>query len=450
MPIMETRTHSLLRTPVVTLIVPVLLIFYAVHGQFSFLHSVNGALFLRGANLIDVTDSSENTVTRVLLAAVTFIIVFLTFPFTRRIIVLLGRNLFLTAMVLLAVTSALWSQDPIKTLEKSAYLLLNLWFAAYLCERFRPAQLMRLFVIAGAIAMAASIFLVSEFPRFGLFHGFTNDTVGWEGIFFHKNQLGAMTVYLLTAGLFLPFREPAPRLRRGIYICVALILVAFSQSRGAWVLCLSVLAFAALVKFGRRFGPRDRRAIYMGTFTLLLVLATIAISYLPEIFLLMNKDMTMTGRTKIWQALLVSMSKRPLLGFGYSAFWLGPRGESARVMFAVNWTGIGYAENGLIELCLELGAAGAMLFGLLYIQAYRRLRNLISATNGRPELLWYASILFITVIANIDAGNIATFNTLDWLIFMMTTIGIEKYYHDYWRNHLSASLTGSARLPFAP
>jgi exopolysaccharide production protein ExoQ len=151
---------------------------------------------------------------------------------------------------------------------------------------------------------------------------------------------------------------------------------------------------------------------------------------LPVLLRFLGKDMTLTGRTTIWSVLLTSLAKRPWLGYGYSAFWEGTKGESANAIYAMNWPRLSYAENGVLELALELGAVGVLLYVLAYLHSYRRLGRLLSSTSGRPELLWYASILFLAAITNIEAGSIASPNSMEWLVFVIMAAGIQKGYRE--------------------
>ena len=118
------------------------------------------------------------------------------------------------------------------------------------------------------------------------------------------------------------------------------------------------------------------------------------------------------------------------LGYGYSAFWVGTKGESANAIYAINWPRLNYAENGILELALELGIVGVGLYFLAYLRNYRRLGRLLSSTNGSPELFWYASIMFLAAITNIEAGYIAGANSMEWLIFVIVTAGIQKGYQE--------------------
>ena len=99
--------------------------------------------------------------------------------------------------------------------------------------------------------------------------------------------------------------------------------------------------------------------------------ATALIVVWPDfLFTLLGKDVTLTGRTGIWSAVLDSIAKRPLLGYGYQAFWLGLEGESYRVILAVSWV-LAQAQNGFLDVTLEMGIAGLTIVLLVFGFAFR-------------------------------------------------------------------------------
>jgi exopolysaccharide production protein ExoQ len=285
-------------------------------------------------------------------------------------------------------------------------------------------------MITGTIAIITSLFLAVALPRYGVFTGRAEESSGWQGIYTHKNTLGLITMYFLAPALFLPVKGTREKVGRIAYIGSSLFLVAMSRSRGAWIMCASLLVFALIVTVGSRLKPEERVAAYWVLGVLLVVGAAITWGLLPLLLSILHKDMTLTGRTTIWSVLLTSLAKRPWLGFGYSAFWVGTKGESANAIYALRWPRLSYAENGVLELALELGLVGVGLYFLAYLRSYRRLKWLFSWTNGTPELFWYGSTLFLAAITNIEAGSIASPNSWEWLIFVMTAGSIHKKYEE--------------------
>ena len=416
-----------LRHQVITWLVQLPLLFYAVHGACSFF-SPNGALSVAGSNVADMDTGAGPT--RLFVWASTLFAVLLIFPLASSVLSLFSRNRYVAALVVLATASILWSQDPTASLQRVAYLLVTTCFGLYLVERFSPRQLMQVVMITGAIAIIGSLFLAVALPRYGIFTGRAEESSGWQGIYSHKNTLGLMTMYFLAPALFLPVNGTREKLWRFLYIGSSIFLVAMSRSRGAWIMTASLLAFALIITVGSRLKPGERAAAYWALGVVLVVTAATVWALLPVILGALHKDMTLTGRTTIWSVLLTSFAKRPWLGYGYSAFWVGTKGESANAIYALHWPRLGYAENGVLELALELGAVGVGLYFLAYLQSYRRLKCLLSWSSGTAELFWYGSTLFLAAITNIEAGDIASPNSMEWLIFVIAAGSIQKRYQE--------------------
>ena len=416
-----------LRHQVITWLVQLPLLFYAVHGSCSFF-SPNGALSVAGSNVADMDTGAGPT--RLFVWASTLFAVLLICPLASSVLSLLNRNRYVAALVVLATASILWSQDPAASLQKVIYLLVTTCFGLYLVERFSPRQLMQVVMITGAIAIIGSLFLAVALPHYGIFTGRAEESSGWQGIYSHKNTLGLMTMYFLAPALFLPVNGTREKFWRFLYIGSSIFLVAMSRSRGAWIMTASLLAFALIVTVGSRLKPAERAAAYWALGVVLVVLAATVWALLPVILGALHKDMTLTGRTTIWSVLLTSFVKRPWLGYGYAAFWVGTKGESANAIYALHWPRLGYAENGVLELALELGTVGLGLYFLAYLQCYRRLKCLLSWSNGRAELFWYGSTLFLAAITNIEAGDIASPNSMEWLIFVIAAGSIQKRYQE--------------------
>lgn len=416
-----------LRHQVITWLVQLPLLFYAAHGSFS-LFSLNGAMAVGGSTVVDTY--TEGGPTRLIVWGSTLFAILLMLPLATSAFSIFTRNRYITVLVVFATVSVLWSQEPMDTVQKDVYLIVTTCFGLYLIERFQPKQLMQVFMIAGSISMVISIVLAVALPRYGIFTGREEASSGWQGIYSHKNVLGLMTVYFLAPALFLPVDEIRENIWRFSYIGVALFLIAMSRSRGAWIMCVCLMAFAVAIAVGRHMKPRERLAACWAL-GVAFVLGGLGIwSVLPALLRFLGKDMTLTGRTTIWSVLLTSFAKRPWLGYGYSAFWEGTKGESANAIYAMNWPRLSYAENGILELALEVGAVGVLLYFLAYLHSYRRLRRLLSSTSGRPELFWYASTLFLAFITNIEAGSIASPNSMEWLAFVIMAAGIQKAYRE--------------------
>ena len=114
-----------------------------------------------------------------------------------------------------------------------------------------------------------------------------------------------------------------------------------------------LLAYVFVMRVVQRFPKKDSVVLVL----LLMVggvvpLVIAGISYFKEIMYLVGKDPTLTGRTTIWRAVVVAAMKRPLLGYGYKAFWTGLQGESGNVLMSNGWS-FAQAHNGFLEVWLD-------------------------------------------------------------------------------------------------
>ena len=87
----------------------------------------------------------------------------------------------------------------------------------------------------------------------------------------------------------------------------------------------------------------------------------------------MGRDITQTGRTEIWEVAMTQlMQKSPILGFGRGTFW-APNSAFARAAGAA--VGHQYipptAHNGYLDLALEIGFLGLVIFLIGFFTAYK-------------------------------------------------------------------------------
>jgi O-antigen ligase len=104
--------------------------------------------------------------------------------------------------------------------------------------------------------------------------------------------------------------------------------------------------------------------------TLLLLVAPVAAISTDSLFAFMGKDSTLTGRTDIWGYVMPYVYQRPLLGWGYSAFFSTLNPAAWEVANALHWFAP-EAHNGLLDILLSSGLVGAVWFTYLLVRTVR-------------------------------------------------------------------------------
>jgi hypothetical protein len=52
--------------------------------------------------------------------------------------------------------------------------------------------------------------------------------------------------------------------------------------------------------------------------------------------------------------------------------------------------------------------------------------SLLRSRHYSPPVAWYLTILFLAALTNIDAGWFMTLNTLDWVLILVSCIGMNQ------------------------
>jgi O-antigen ligase len=329
----------------------------------------------------------------------------------------------LMALPIWAVASALWSQSPARTIVFSSFIVISSIFALYLLERYPGEELIRLLLFVGVVALLLSYALVGLMPSAGI--DYTSDAGwGWQGLFSAKNQCGIVAIYLGLTPLFLSGLSRTYRAAAYAYMAAALILVIMSQSRTAWLVLASSLVFLAILELYRRFRRLERLLLWVAVVAFVAMTAWIALSYAPLLAVSLGKSATLSGRTEIWDAILPVLWKRPALGWGYRAFFIGLKGESGALALSTGFLSLGNAENAVLQVWLEVGVIGVLLMAASLLSACRNGAYCMRRNPSR-YLKWCVTIVFLNALTVIDGDKFMFANTIEWLLYVIAYVSLQ-------------------------
>ena len=322
-----------------------------------------------------------------------------------------------SASAVLAILSFLWSVDPLLSFRSGLYLLINTLFMYYLVQRFPLQELMRLMIGAGVVVALVSIATAIVLP--GYAWGSAGSHVALQGAFIAKNLLGIVAVFLLTPALFVRDMRLWVRVT---YIFTMLGLIVLSFSVQAWMAVCFCFFFALICALLSRLSRKEAKWIAFVTLFPLLIGTVILVTYRAEILQFLGKDPTLSGRTIIWKAVLGSVVKRPLLGWGYNAFWQGFSGESGLVLLKVNFP-IAQSQDGALDVLLGLGGVGLALVLATFLQGFRNAVKCFQlGTSGAAR--WYLLIILLTIGYSVGEANLQQPNMLPWMMYIMACTGL--------------------------
>jgi exopolysaccharide production protein ExoQ len=318
-------------------------------------------------------------------------------------------------IVAFAGVSLLWSIMPHLTSRRSMAFAFVTLFGVYLAGAFDWRRLVNL--IGGVLVFlgVCSVVMALALPSIGVHHGLHDGA--WRGAWFEKNAMGAWMVLGACACLASCVLDTDRRRWwiLGFVLCAVLVKMTTSAT-ALVVLTLSCAAFVGVWVLRR--GPLWGVVLVWAVVAVVLAAVTVLLVNPHFAFGLIGRDLTLTGRTDIWAALLRRWAERPWAGYGYSGFWHPDSPPANIVRHELNWD-VRNADGAWVQVLIELGVLGVIGCALLVLAGWAAaLRSL-----GRGEHAYWC-VMFLLVICgySISESNLMRPNDLMWALLVATTV----------------------------
>lgn len=334
-----------------------------------------------------------------------------------RFITTLWNRKLILILLIFPLLSIIWSIRPAETVQRAVAGFGSGLFGLYLFWRFGLSVVIRILAVAMTGAAVASLLVALFLPKIGLM---VDETwVGaWRGLYFHKNSLGAaialasiLLVFVIAADNRGAFRLLA---FFGLGIC-ALLLIG-SRSMTALFVTATCLALVIWARGVQRAANVYVTITLVGLFALIIFLALwLSLTSLDDVFLSLGKKAGMSGRFPLWEQVIYFIGQRPLLGYGYEAFWATDAIETRMIAAVIRYTPF-YSHNGLLEILLTGGVVLATLVGLFLLlyafNAWRFARRFPNAAIATLPLVFFGFLL----LADISESHLLVRNDLIWSV----------------------------------
>ena len=329
------------------------------------------------------------------------------------------ENRLVSLLLFYCCLSTLWSDNLADSFRRCMLLSLTFALGCYLVERYRPIEQMQIIAATAVVAIFGSYITIAVAPSLGFM---ANGE--WKGIFEHKNGLGIATSFLISPLLFMEVRGVDKKAGRVILLALWALLVFKSQSRGAWVDAAALLIFAFVSMILRRFRAIDALSLAFLFAGGAVVTGILIVNNFAAFTYAIGKDPTISNRTQIWNAVMGSVMKRPIFGYGYGGFWNGIHGESMNVISSVGIF-LSHAHNGFLNTLLQLGIIG---LAILLLAFGFGIRNFITAVFSlqSPPAYWYGAIMLLTIVASLDESFLLQTNNMYTILLVASWIGLAK------------------------
>jgi len=317
----------------------------------------------------------------------------------------------LLVLLLWSCASLLWSVNPEGSERRLVALAGTVMIGACAGIKLDLPTMARTIIQAATFALVASLVVALVDPGAGL------DPEGrLRGVFAHKNILSGFAVIALFTIFFRVLDSPRALSRLGLGVLFGLCIVCLVISRSAgpfpamfFAVAVLSICYSVHVSHGR-FTAMLPIVIAAGIVLSGLVVTTEGLG-------LFGRGDDFSGRVPIWQFALSMIEQRPLTGYGYGVFWLGDNAPAAPF-----WRGtynfVPHAHNGFIELALDAGFVGLLLYGAAVVLLVSRLVGLIKARQGGLYLFWAVAITAFLIVINLGEAEAWVGNDLHTLLFV--------------------------------
>lgn len=322
----------------------------------------------------------------------------------------------LLALSAYAALSTFWSDAPGETFERSIAMLASLILSIYFAARFDPKSQLRF------VGQMSIVFAIGSFLFIFLLPSYGAPLKEWQGLFLHKNTLGRMMVIAALVALTYPVNRPRVLFLRVIGFILAFILIYGADSMTSLLLLIAVTALSFVYRFLRVGGIRSVIFVAASAVPIFIVVYGLATMDSDAFFNSIGRESNLTGRTDVWENVSMAIEDRPLLGYGYGAFfkrWDGVYGDFWSSNS--NWAP-GSSHHAYLDITVNIGYIGLVLFvvaaAIILLQSIRYV-IVVRDSSG----LW--PILYVTYLVLLGfSEDFILYNNLSWMLLMSTAYSL--------------------------
>jgi exopolysaccharide production protein ExoQ len=326
------------------------------------------------------------------------------------------------------LVSCLWSDDPLVSFRRWTRMILDVVvIIAILSEADGLTAIKKVLERYAIFALPLSLVMIKYYPDLAVGWSRTGDIMMWTGVSLHKNTLGVALAacILYYAWKWLVQKNFSTIESDGLLCLLASYMLFNPDVKGSSTAILALIpAVGLIVLFGRRRARVSgiRPIVYLVVCTVLLVnvgaRALLGKGLVEYVTQWSGRDMTFTGRTFIWDAVIGEAAKSPIIGTGYGMFWVGDRLNRLHDKYLVS--DIFQAHNGYLETYASLGVIGLSLLLVTLVGGLDRGLKGLASDPIRNWLVVAYTVFFL--LAEFFEATALTYSSFRWIILLLVSI----------------------------
>jgi O-antigen ligase len=201
-------------------------------------------------------------------------------------------------------------------------------------------------------------------------------------------------------------------------IVLAVTLFVLAKSAGMTV-AIALITFAALVAIlaeGRTYAAR--RVVYARALAILGIVTAIGAAFYRELFDLLGKSPDASGRFYIWDKVLTLIEDKPILGWGWTGYWI-PGIEPWEGLVVINSVPMYQAHNAYLDVWLQLGLVGLVLFSWVIVQGFIRAWR-VAVRHTSPLYLYPLFVLLAILGQSLTESRLLI--EISWILLVLVIV----------------------------
>src|SRR3989475_8964564 len=322
--------------------------------------------------------------------------------------------------------SLLWSDYPFVAFKRWTKAVGDLVMVLVVLTDPEPTAALKQFIArSGFQLIPLSILLIMYYPGVGWGYNPLTGAAYYTGVATTKNGLGTVCLVFGLGSLWrlleVPHSGERPRRARPLIAHGAILAMAvwlFYIADSATSLACFLLGGVLIALTSQRGSARRPAAVYALTAGIVALLSLgLFVDSEEALVESMGRDVTLTGRTQLWDDLL-RVTADPWFGTGFESFWLG---ERVTALWSQYLWHPNQAHNGYLEVFLNLGVVGVALLGFIIAWGYR---NVVAVLHRDPELGGLRFAFFVVaVLYNVTEAGFRMIQP-PWIAFLLAVMVI--------------------------
>lgn len=290
--------------------------------------------------------------------------------------VIINKNFWILMFFIYGGISVLWSEIPYVLIKRLFKSMGNPIMALIILSEHDPLESIKTILRRCAyVLLPLSIIFIKYYPDIGRQYHVTGEVM-YRGVTGQKNELGLICLFF-TLTFFWSIikrsnRQDLPYSRKEILVYITFLCLGFwllLKSDSATALLCFIVGLCIIMATELRFIKRNVDSIHVLIFVgiIVFIIGMVSLNLKEVVVTKLGRDSSLTTRVPVWEFLL-GMGTNPIIGTGFESFW-----TVKRTRLVEEAVGVHSVHNGYLDIYLNLGFIGIVLFAVIIVTAYRKI-----------------------------------------------------------------------------